>query len=150
MISDLTIIEMLKNGKLVIQGFEESNLTPNGYDVRVDEIFVDGGGQVIGSKKFFIVSTIEYFKLPDDIAAQIWLRTTWARRGIITGAGLIDAGFEGKLNIMSFNSSESSIILERGERYAQVIFIYLDRSAGSPYRKRSGHYFGQSGIMKPP
>ncbi|MVT12940.1 MAG: dCTP deaminase [Euryarchaeota archaeon] len=150
MLSDSTILELIKNGKLVIENFIEDNITPNGYDVRVDEIFVEGLNNTfnIGSKKFFIVSTVEYFKFPEDIAGQIWLRTTWARKGIITGAGLIDAGFEGKLNIMSFNSSEKDLRIERGERYAQVIFIRLDKKPILPYGKRSGHYFGQSGIIR--
>ncbi|HEU12635.1 MAG: dCTP deaminase [Thermoplasmata archaeon] len=150
MLSDLTILDFIKQGKIVIENFDENNLTPNGYDVRVEEIFVEGEGNKfdIKGKKFFIVSTLEYLRFPDDLLGQIWLRTTWARKGIITSAGLIDAGFEGKLNIMSYNSSDDLVRIERGERYAQIIFIPLDRKAYLPYKKRSGHYFGQSGIIR--
>ncbi len=149
MLSDATIIEMLKNGKLQIKDFDENCLTPNGYDARVDEIYIESSNNgIIGAKKFFIVSTMEYFVFPDDIYGQIWLRTSWARKGILISAGLIDAGFEGKLNIMSFNSSEKEIEIKRGERYAQIIFMRMDRPAEKSYRKRSGHYFGQRGIIR--
>jgi deoxycytidine triphosphate deaminase len=34
-LSDTDILEMLANGTLKIEGFNESNLTPNGYDVTI-------------------------------------------------------------------------------------------------------------------
>ena len=150
MLSDSTIIEMLNNGELKISNFDPKSLTPNGYDLKVDEIYVESVGKTysIGPKKFFIVLSMEYFIFPSDIYGQIWLRTTFARKGIFISAGLIDAGFEGKLNIMSFNSSDNEIKIERGERYAQVIFMKLDRNPELPYKIRSGHYFGQNEIIR--
>ncbi|MCU0852089.1 MAG: dCTP deaminase, partial [Thermoplasmata archaeon] len=39
-LSDTDILEHLANGSLKIEGFVERNLTPNGYDVTIEEIWI--------------------------------------------------------------------------------------------------------------
>ncbi len=147
-LSDSSIMELIKNGKLKIENFKENNLTPNGYDVTVEECYVpstDTKTEYIPSSTFFIVSTQEYFYFPSDLIGQIWIRTSWARKGVILSSGIIDAGFEGKLNLFA-HTSNNDVRIMKGERIAQIIFIKLDREAEKPYALRSGHYHKQDGI----
>ncbi len=150
-LSDGKIKELIIGGGLVIEGFNEDNLTPNGYDVTVAEVSVLGwrpqqeGIAVIPSKTWFAVSTEEYFKFPPYIAGQIWIRTTWARRGVIPSFGMIDAGFEGDLTLSAYNTHEE-IELPIGETFAQIAFHMLDKGAEKEYAERSGNYQGQRGV----
>ncbi len=147
-LSDSSIMELIKNGKLKIDNFNENNLTPNGYDVTVDECYIpsmDKKTEIVPSSTLFIVSTKEYFYFPSDIMGQIWIRTSWARKGLILSSGIIDAGFEGKLNLFAHTSS-IDVKIARDERIAQVIFIKIDREVQKPYALRSGHYHKQDGI----
>ncbi|MGC8663376.1 MAG: dCTP deaminase [Thermoplasmata archaeon] len=145
-LSDNDINFLIKEKRLVIENFDEKNLTPNGYDIRVDEIKVPGSdSDFIPARSFFIVSSVEFFRFPSNLAGQIWIRTSWARKGIILSAGMIDAGFNGKLNLFAFNSLDD-IKIEKESRFAQVIFILLTSDAAKSYAERSGHYQGQNGI----
>lgn len=146
-LSDTDIMKLIKEKKLVIENFKEENLTPNGYDISVDEIYSTNlqNGE-IPEKTFFVISTIEYFKFPNDIAGQIWIRTSWARKGVILSSGIIDAGFNGKLNLFAYNTT-NKIKIDKGSKFAQVIFIKLSSAAEKDYSQRSGHYQGQNGII---
>ncbi|MGC8646960.1 MAG: dCTP deaminase [Thermoplasmata archaeon] len=148
MLSDREILENLKNGNLKIENFCDECMTPNGYDVRIDECLVDDIKTFnIAKNKFFIISTIEVFEFPKNMAGQIWLRTTYARKGIMVSGGLIDAGFRGNLNIFLYNAGDE-ILMRKNERIAQVVFFKLEKEAEKDYSKRSGHYQNQTGIIK--
>ncbi|MCJ2511847.1 MAG: dCTP deaminase, partial [Candidatus Thermoplasmatota archaeon] len=41
-LSDEEISEFMREGKLRITDFKEKNLTPNGYDLTIDEVFISG------------------------------------------------------------------------------------------------------------
>lgn len=147
----------IKSGKLAIEGFSLESLTPNGYDLRVSEISVPSsnsswseGVAEIPPQIMFFVGTLESIRLPDDIAGQLWARTTWIRKGIIVGVGKVDAGFEGNLTFTAFNSSDSTVEIPIGARFVQIVFETLHSPASLTYEKRSGHYQGQRGITLDP
>jgi dCTP deaminase len=145
----------LENGKLTIENFEEKNLTPNGYDATIEEILFEDsvcreGAMAIKSLGWFAVSTKEYFKMGESTAAQIWLRTSWARKGIQASFGKIDAGFEGTLTFSGFNASAKPVELKIGDRFAQVVFETLSSNPLKTYDQRSAHYAGQRGITLEP
>ncbi|TLZ94282.1 MAG: dCTP deaminase, partial [Methanobacteriota archaeon] len=94
----------------------------------------------------FAVSTRETIQLGRHVAGQIWLRTTWARRGVIASFGIIDAGFSGTLTFGAFNASSEPLELPIGERFAQVVFLTLDSPASETYEARSGTYQHQKGV----
>ncbi len=154
-LSDADILDCIENGKLKIENFNERNLTPNGYDATIEEILYEDsiirdGAAEVGPLKWFAVSTREYFRMGDDIAAQIWLRTSWARKGIQATFGKIDAGFEGTLTFSGFNASSKPVQLKVGERFAQVVFEKLSSTPLKTYDKRSAHYAGQRGVTLEP
>lgn len=153
--SDDDIMESLMTGNLGISNFEEKGLTPNGYDLRIAEISVNGNVQkdgvvAIPPRTMFYVSTMERVRMPDDICAQLWLRTTWIRKGIIGAFGKIDAGFEGTLTLGAYNTSDNVIELPIGERFCQIVFETLTHPSSKSYAKRSGNYQGQTGVTLKP
>lgn len=156
-LSDRDIIKSVKTGSIVISDFSKNNLTPNGYDLQISEIFVSRAGDVqkkdtvnIPPKTMFYVSTVERIKMPNNICAQLWLKTYWIRKGVIASFGKIDAGFEGTLTIGAYNATDESISISIGEKFCQVVFEALISASQKNYEERSGHYQGQTGITLEP
>lgn len=155
-LSDADLRVWMMDGKLRIEGFREENLTPNGYDVTIGEVLIPSVGKPVrrGSVEVpprtrFLVGTKESFELGPRLVADIWLRTTWARRGILASFGKVDAGFKGNLTLGGFNASEEEVEIAVGDTFAQVTFHELRSHPTSTYAERSGNYQGQVGITPP-
>jgi dCTP deaminase len=151
LLSDADIRRYIAKDEIQIEPFDERNLTPNGYDVSVEEVVIPAGKARRNTTRVpprtrFAVSTRESIRLGRHVAGQIWLRTTWARRGVVAAFGMIDAGFSGTLTFGAFNASSDPLELPIGERFAQVVFLTLDSPASETYDKRSGTYQGQKGV----
>jgi len=150
---DRDILDMVRKGELRIDNFVEKNLTPNGYDLTIEEIYifssrdtVRDGIAKIPPKTGFAVSTREFVGFPPTIAATLWIRTTWARKGIIASFGMIDAGFQGNLTLAAYNASDGPVAIDLGNRFAQMVFQTLTAGAEKTYARRSGNYQGQRGV----
>lgn len=147
----------LGSGSLKIGSFKEGNLTPNGYDVTVSEVWVpssdsrtkEGIARVPGGT-WFTIGTLEYLELPPDLVGEIWIRTSWVRKGILSSFGRIDAGFHGNLTFSAINASQSPVDVPVGDRFAQVVFEELLSPPLKTYSERSGNYHGQRGITLEP
>jgi len=156
-LSDSDILGLLKSGSLKIEGYNERNLTPNGYDVTIDEILIPSTGKkhkegvvAVPGNSWFVIGTKEFLVLPSNLMGQIWIRTTWVRRGILSSFGIIDAGFNGNLTFSAYNASKDPVEVPIGERFAQVIFEELTSPSTKSYAERSGNYQGQRGITLEP
>jgi dCTP deaminase len=156
-LSDTDILEMLANGTLKIEGFNENNLTPNGYDVTIEELWIPSidrrsrkGTVAVPGSSWFVVGTKEYLILPTVLVGEIWIRTSWVRKGILSSFGRIDAGFNGNLTFSAYNASKGSVDVPIGERFAQVVFEELRSPPKKSYEQRSGNYQGQRGITLNP
>jgi len=88
--------------------------------------------------------------LPDDICAQLWMRTSYIRKGVLATFGKIDAGFEGTLTLGAYNATDDVIEVPIGDRFCQMVFETLSSPSAKSYEKRSGHYQGQTGITLDP
>lgn len=141
--------------ELLIQPFDERQLTPNGYDVSVAEIQMDnkklismnGKGFSIPPKKNFIVLTKEKIIMKSNTTANLWIKTRWARQGLILSAGAIDAGFNGQLNLCMFNSSDNYIDIKENDTIVQIVF-FQTKLPKKLYEERSGNYQYQDKIIK--
>ena len=156
-LSDKDILAAMSSGYLGISDFHERGLTPNGYDLRVAEISVRGDPEIkkegtvrIPPRTMFYVSTIERVRMPKDICAQLWMRTTWIRKGCIGAFGKIDAGFEGTLTLGAYNATDDVVEIPIGERFCQMIFETLTTASDKDYAQRSGNYQGQTGVTLNP
>lgn len=156
LVPDHEIESRMKDGSLVITEFDPDGLTPNGYDLRVAEARLEGGESIssgvlsIPPGKLFFVSTVERVELPDDLAAQLWTRTSWLRKGLLMGLGKIDAGFHGTLTFSGLNASSATVELPIGSRMVQMVLERMHSPVERTYAKRSGNYQGQKGITLKP
>ena len=151
-LSDKSIIKLIANKEIVIEPFSDTNLTPNGYDLTVCEIEIPNeekiskGNLRIPPNHRFAISTKEVISCGENHCAQLWLRTSWARKGIICSFGKIDSGFKGNLTLLGLNSSEDEVNIEIGNTFAQIVFEKLSTPADELYSDRSGNYQNQKGI----
>ncbi len=156
-LSDKDILESMRAGRLGISDYSDRSLTPNGYDLRIAEISVRGDPEVkregtvaVPPRTMFYVSTVERVRMPSDVCAQLWMRTTWIRRGAIGAFGKIDAGFEGTLTLGAYNATDEPLELPIGERFCQMVFETLSSETLKDYSQRSGNYQGQTGVTLEP
>lgn len=152
-LSDCDIENSIKNGQLDIEPFNPKNLTPNGYDLSIAEIYIKKTEQhvkegliSIPPLSWFAISTREFVKMGPQITSQLWIRSSYARKGILASFGKVDAGFEGTLTISCFNSNDEEIEIPIGDRFCQIVFEYLSNIPNSLYNERSGSYQNQRGV----
>jgi len=112
-LSDRDIKRSIDDDSLGIEPFIEKNLTPNGYDLSIDEIYIrkkdehiKEGIAVIPPLTWFAISTKEFVKMGPQITSQLWIRSSYARKGVMVSFGKVDAGFHGTLTISCFNSND--------------------------------------------
>lgn len=81
-------------------------------------------GLEIAPGQFVLGHTLEYLKLPPNIAAAVNGRSSFARLGIQVHmtAPFIEAGFDGCLTLEIANSGHSTVKLYPGMRIAQLRF----------------------------
>ncbi len=74
-----------------------------------------------------LVSTFEKVKVPDDLMAVLYPRSSTNRKGLsLDLTGIIDSGYEGQLILPIRNNTHSQIVrLFPGERICQLVFEYL-------------------------
>jgi dCTP deaminase len=152
-LSDRDIEELMESNNLDINPFNKKNLTPNGYDLSIDEIFIkknnvsiNDGVATIPPLTWFAISTKEFVKMGPQIASQLWIRSSYARKGIMASFGKVDAGFHGTLTISCFNANDEEIEIPIGDRFCQIVFENLSTIPTELYDKKSGNYQNQRGI----
>jgi dCTP deaminase len=152
-LSDIDIEHALQQGTLGIEPFEQKNLTPNGYDLSIEEIFISRKNQhftegvaVIPPLTWFAISTKEFVKMGSKITSQLWIRSSYARKGILASFGKVDAGFHGTLTFGCFNANDKGVEIPIGDRFCQIVFEYLEQTPKALYHERSGTYQNQRGV----
>lgn len=153
-LSDADILQERSSGALGLDPFADSSLTPNGYDLRIAEVMLPDastevyreGKVVVPAQTRFLVSTMERVKMPSNVTGQLWIRSSYARRGVLGAFGKIEAGFEGTLTVGGFNSARTPLDLPIGDRFCQVVFERMESVPRKLYAERSGNYQNQSGV----
>ncbi len=149
-LNDTRITRMARAGDLKLENFVGENVTPNGYDITIGSVRTQESPECesveVTPAAPFWVSSLEVFNLPPGIGGQIFIRSSYARKGVIGSFGYVDAGFRGSLTLAFFNASSNIIRVQKGSTIAQIIFMELDSPADMLYGERSGHYQGKTGI----
>jgi len=163
-LSGKTIRLLLSSGQLGISPLDDIQIQPASVDVRLGSSFsvvetgsnsiikMDASAQyrsitadtfLLLPSQFVLATTMEYFRLPDNLTAFVEGRSSLGRLGLfIQNAGWVDPGFEGEITLELFNASNRAIELRAGRRVGQLVFARLDGDAEKPYR---GKYQGQRG-----
>lgn len=108
-----------------------------------------GGSLIIQPGMAILATTMEYIRLPADMAAAVYLKSSRAREGLDHAlAGWVDPGFEGELTL-EFHAHRT-IRLEAGQRVAQLVLMKLCGRADRPYGSEGlgSRYQGQRGPTK--
>ena len=65
------------------------------------------------------------FEIPEGYYGQIFSRSGQSLRGLIVLAGVVDRNYTGVVNVILTNIGTEDIIIEVGERVAQIVFIRI-------------------------
>lgn len=163
-LSDKTIIKMLKEKTLLIEPLTEEQIQPASVDIRLGDTFsivedspngiitmeneisyktIQTDKYILLPGQFVLATTLEYFVMPNDLTAFVEGRSSLGRMGLfIQNAGWVDPGFEGEITLELFNANRCAIELQSGRRVGQLVFAQLDDVALNPYK---GKYQGQKG-----
>ena len=163
-LSDGEISGLIKEGALCIEPLEEGQIQPASVDIRLGNTFCvleDTSNGIIRLSddikyktiitekylllpgQFVLATTVEYFKLPDNLTAFVEGRSSLGRLGLfIQNAGWVDPGFEGEITLELFNANRCAIELQTGHRIGQLVFARMEKNALHPY---AGKYQKQRG-----
>ena len=163
-LSDKTIMKMIKENTLQIYPLEKEQIQPASVDVRLGNTFSiveDSCSGIITLEKeikyktiktdtyvllpgqFVLATTKEFFVLPNDLTAFVEGRSSLGRMGLfIQNAGWVDPGFKGEITLELYNANRCAIELKAGRRIGQLVFAKMDNAAQNPY---NGKYQGQTG-----
>jgi len=92
-------------------------------------------------QEFILVSSLETIKVPNDLMAVLYPRSSTNRKGLsLDLTGIIDSGYEGTLTLPIRNNTRSQVVrLYPGERICQIVFEELAeeiRPKKSKYHRR--------------
>ena len=147
-------------------------LSSFGYDARVSnefKIFTDVDSAVVDPKNFkknsfvsrtsneciippnsfALASTVEYFKIPNDILVICLGKSTYARCGIIVNVTPLEPGWEGHVTLEFSNTTPLPAKIYANEGAAQFIFLKGIEKPEVTYSQRDGKYMKQTGVTLP-
>ncbi len=121
---------------------------PKNFD---DQNIIDFKGDVciVPPNSFALASTVEYFKMPEDVLAICLGKSTYARCGIIVNVTPFEPGFCGHITIEISNTTPLPAKIYANEGIAQVLFLQGDEKCDTSYQDKQGKYQGQEGITLP-
>lgn len=156
-LSDGDIRAALGSDALRVEPFVDENLTPNGLDLTVEEVYlksedvhVRDGVARIPPGGWFAVATREVVTLGPQVAAQLWIRSSYARRGMVGVFGKVEAGFSGSLTVAAANLGPEPLEVPVGDRFCQIVFEKMHSVPEQLYHERSGNYQDQRGVTLAP
>jgi dCTP deaminase len=95
-----------------------------------------------------LAGTLEYFRLPIDVAATVTSRSQWGRAGlVIATATAIHPGFSGSITLELLNLGEVPLALYPGTSVAQIVLYEClggTRYQGEMSHKTGAHFSGVS------
>ena len=96
-------------------------LSEAGYDIRIAQTM-----WLHPLRKFRLASSIEYFRMPDDLVGVVHDKSTWARRKLSVFNTVIEPGWCGWLTLELVYHGWTPLKLEKGMGIAQVLFSEIE------------------------
>ncbi len=174
--SDLWIREMSQKGMIEPYaenvkrpGVISSGIGSYGYDMRLHDeysVFNPAGRSVVDPKEmgpesfthfkgevcvippnsFVLGRSLEYFRIPRDVLAICYGKSTYARCGVIVNVTPLEPEWEGFVTISISNTTPLPARIHSFEGIAQVLFLGSDQPCDVSYADKSGKYQAQQGI----
>ena len=113
--------------------------------------FISKNGEecVIPPNSFVLSSTVEYFKIPNDVMVICLGKSTYARCGIIVNVTPLEPSWEGHVTLEFSNTTPLPAKIYANEGVAQFIFLKGNEKPEITYADRKGKYMKQSGVTLP-
>ena len=147
-------------------------LSSFGYDARVSnefKIFTNVNSEIVDPKNFklnnfiskkgdeciippnsFVLSsTVEYFRIPNDVMVICLGKSPYARCGIIVNVTPLEPTWEGNVTLEFSNTTPLPAKIYANEGAAQFIFLKGNEKPNITYADRNGKYMKQSGVTLP-
>jgi dCTP deaminase len=102
-----------------------------------------GRAMVVPGHHTVLGATLEYIKLPYNVAAMVLTKSSWARSFItVETAPWVHPGYRGCLTLEIANVSEVPLLLYPGYRIAQLVCFAIDCGSEAKEQTRSPSYYG--------
>lgn len=149
--SDSDLLRAVQAGRFKATPWRAGDLTPNGLDLRIGHVLVpswmaepaSSGTVRVPPLSRFVVGTAERLEMPADAVGSLWIRSSWARKGVLASFGKVDAGFRGNLTVGCFHTGHEELEVPVGERFCQIV---LEDLASPPRAAYAGGYQDQRGV----
>ena len=132
----------------IIRKTKEVTIYKNTMGIQIHNFFSDLFYKIFNEVLFWrkptaiLLTTEERLTFPNNIAAEIKLKSTPTREGLGHPiADWIDPGFEGELTLMLY--ANKNVTIHRGQRICQLVF-HKTHTPDKPYGV-TGHYQNQRG-----
>lgn len=104
-----------------------------------------GDAVIIPPNSYALTHSVEYVRMPRNVAGVCLGKSTYARCGIHVNVTPLEAGWEGQITIEISNSTRLPVKVYAGEGIMQVLFFEGEEPNVS-YADRAGKYQGQEGV----
>lgn len=175
MLSDVGILESIKNKELIIKPFDEKQIRPAGITIHLGyTILKPKSGKTIDIKKqvvpsyekykltkdrpyllksneFVLGETLEKVTISNKLGFMIEGRSTLARLGIavVQTAMIVDTGIKNRAITLEIkNNGPNDILLYPEMKIGRAIVFRLDKPASHEYNEK-GKYKYQEGVGQP-
>lgn len=174
-LSDKSIKQALKQGKLVVEPLGDNCIQPSSVDLHLDnelclfdrhtqgyvdlkedqtkfakKLKIGKEPFILHPKEFILGATLERITLANDLVARIEGKSSLGRVGLIihSTAGFVDAGWDGHLTLEISNISNIPITLYANMKIAQIAFSKMTTPADRPYGsdQLKSKYHAQRGV----
>ena len=106
---------------------------------RAESIVLPAGGSLLAR-------SLEYFRIPRDVLALCFGKSTYARCGVFPHVTPLEPEWEGVVTMKIFNVSSHPVRIYAHEGIVQVVFVGADEICETSYKDKGGKYQGQKTI----
>jgi len=131
----------------LIESREGLVIDPKNFDAKALKDI--SNSPVIPPGAYVLTRSLEYFRIPRNVIALCFGKSTYARSGIVVNVTPLEPEWEGYITMSISNTSPFPVRLYAGEGIAQVIFIESDELCNVSYSDKKGKYQGQDEITPP-
>ena len=132
----------------IFTNIHSATVDPKAFD-ESSFINIESDVCVIPPNSFALASTIEYFKIPEDVLTICLGKSTYARCGIIVNVTPLEPEWEGHVTLEFSNTTSLPAKMYANEGVAQMLFFQSDERCLVSYKDRGGTYQGQTGVTLP-
>lgn len=101
---------------------------------------------IIPPNSFALGRSLEYFRIPRDVLAICFGKSTYARSGIVVNVTPLEPEWEGYVTISISNTTPLPARIYSNEGIAQVLFLGGEQPCGISYADKAGKYQAQQDI----